>query len=305
MKKSVHTILALSLLLISSASFGQRWFKTSELEFGIIGGMSHYSGDLTQGYFETRGFKPSFGLITRYTPSDRFTFRLSAMRGEIMGDDNWYNDPDENNPRNLNFESVLWDFTAGAEWNLRTLGPKQTSGAIPYLFSGISVFKFNPISQFVYDPSSPHLARTGNNYADLLSRDGEYVELQPLGTEGQQTTEFNDRSFYHLTQLAIPIGVGVKFKLGPRWAVAVEYGMRITFTDYMDDVSTTYVDPLLIEGAYGSMAAAMADRSPQLHMAGEDERLNRGNGTKNDTYGILGVSITYRIFGNRDQCVTF
>lgn len=286
-----------------------RWFRTSELEFGLILGASHYSGDLTQSYFETRGLKPSVGIITRFTPTDRFTFRLSGQYAGMEGDDNWYDqdelfkdDEGNSNPRNLHFKSVLWDFTAAAELNLVTLDPRNPTGFIPYIFLGASVFKYNPMSQFVYDPSSPHLARLNNNYGSLQSRDGDWVALQTLGTEGQETTEFNqERKRYNLTQIGIPIGLGFKAKLSQNWAVGLEYGIRITFTDYLDDVSLTYVEPTRIEGAYGPMAAAMADRSPTLHEEGD----TRGNSTNNDSYGILGVTITYRIFGNRDKCATF
>jgi hypothetical protein len=301
MNKSVRILLVLFAIGFSHLSFAQRWFKTSELEFGIIVGASHYSGDLTQSYFETRGMKPSFGLITRYTPAERVTFRLSGQFGGMAGDDTWYEKEDDENPRRLNFKSVLWDFTAAAEINLRALEPMKSSGTVPYVFIGASVFKYNPLAQFIYDPSSPHLTRLNSDYASLANRDQEWVALQTLGTEGQETTEFNERKRYNLTQIAIPIGAGFKFKMNHKWSLGIEYGVRITFTDYLDDVSTTYVDPTRIEGQYGAMAAAMADRSPILH----EENFERGNSQKNDSYGILGLTLTYRIYGNRDKCVTF
>lgn len=296
---------ALSAFQLSNAQ-NDRWFRTSELEFGIIAGASHYSGDLTQSYFETRGMKPSFGLITRFTPHDRWTFRLSGQYGGLEGDDNWYDqdelfkdDEGNSNPRNLHFKSALWDFTAAAELNLVTLDPRNPTGIMPYIFFGVSVFKYNPLSQFIYDPNSPHLSRLNNNYASLEGRNEEWVALQNMGTEGQETTEFNqERKRYSLTQIGIPVGAGIKAKLSQNWAVGLEYGIRITFTDYLDDVSTTYVEPTRIEGAYGPMAAAMADRSPVLHEEGD----MRGDSQNKDTYGILGLTITYRIFGNRDRC---
>ena len=87
--------------------------------------------------------------------------------------------------------------------------------------------------------------------------------------------------------------------------MAVEYGARITFTDYIDDVSSTYVDPSRLQAQYGPMSAAMADRSPILHDELDDNYNQRGNPNKNDSYGILGVSLTYRLYGNRTICPTF
>ena len=269
MKKFVRITVVLALMCATQISFGQRWFKASELEFGLIVGFSHYSGDLTQSYFEARGMKPSVGIITRYTPNQTVTFRLSGQFGGMEGDDNWYTPEEDEIPRQLHFRSRLWDFTAAAEWNLIAIDPRRSSGVTPYLFGGISVFKYNPESQFIFDASSPHMTRPNSSYANLADRDGQWVELQPLATEGQETTEFNERKRYNLTQLAIPIGGGFKFKLNNKWAVGLEYGLRFTFTDYLDDVSTTYVEPTRIEAQYGPMAAAMADRSPTLHLEGD------------------------------------
>ena len=283
-------------------SQAQRWFKSSSLDFGLIGGFSHYNGDLVKTAFETKGMKPSFGIITRYTPQQRLTFRLSAQYGQIEGRDDWYEDRGKS--RNLSFESDLWDFTGAFEYNLTTLDRKKKSGVIPYVYSGLSVFKFNPKAKFVYNPNG-EMANylTPAVYAELADRDGEMVELQPLGTEGQETTEFNDRKRYALTQVAIPVGVGLKFKLNHNWLIGVDYGMRFTFTDYLDDVSDTYVDPQRLTAQYGPMSAAMADRSEVLH----DELLNnqRGVPDDNDVYALFGITIMYRIHGNKAICPTF
>ena len=299
--KIIFSVFLTIALGVQSAS-AQRWFKTSSLEFGLIGGFSHYNGDLVKTTFESRAMKPSFGLITRYSPQQRLTIRLSAQYGQIEGRDDWYEDRSE--ARNLSFESDLWDFTGALEYNFKTLDRRAKSGVIPYVYTGFSVFKFNPKAEFNYDPSGQMAAYlTPGVYGELADRDGEMVELQPLGTEGQGTTEFNDRKRYALTQVAIPVGAGFKFKLSHNWIVGVDYGMRFTFTDYMDDVSETYVDPQRLTAQYGPMSAAMADRSEVLH----DELLNnrRGDPDDNDIYGIFGVTIMYRIYGNRPSCPTF
>lgn len=304
-KGNIKSLLGLILVTLLSAQTveAQKWFRTSSLEFGLIGGFSHYSGDLTRQTFESKGFKPSVGLITRYTPSDRFTFRLSAQYGQLEGRDDWYETPGEADNRNLSFQSDLWDFTGALEFNIRRMDPRVKSGVFPYVYAGVSVFKYNPKAVFEYDPGSAMAAYLGAPYTELANRDGELVELQPLGTEGQETTEFNDRERYSLTQIAIPVGAGLKFKLNHKWTLGLEYGMRITFTDYIDDVSSTYVDPVRLLSQYGPMSAAVADRSPTLH----DEQLDnqRGDPDKNDLYGLFGVTFTYRLYGNRPSCPTF
>jgi hypothetical protein len=300
----VFTFILILVLGQQSQAQNERWFRTSSLEFGLIGGFSHYSGELTDNVlFESRGFKPCVGLITRYTPHSVLTFRLSAQFGSLEGNDDWFEDLQSQDRRNLDFQSNIWDFTGAAEINLFTPDFRKKSGIHPYVFAGASVFKYDPYSIFEFDANSPHMTRPGSSYADLQSRDGEKIYLQPLGTEGQETTEFNERKRYNLTQLAIPVGAGVKFKFSNNWAMSVEYGLRLTFTDYLDDVSDTYVDPSRLQAQYGAMSAAMADKSPVLH----DELLNneRGDPSNKDKYGILGVTLTYRIFGNRPVCPTF
>ncbi len=302
-----------TLLLIlgsTSQADAQRWFKTSSLEFGLMGGLSHYSGDLTDSYFESKAFKPSVGLITRYSPGEVVTFRLSAQYGSIEGRDDWYKGISERSNRNLSFISDLWDFTGAVEINLVRMEARQKSGIYPYLFTGASVFRFNPKAQFFYEPGSAidqYLGigpQGGRIYDQLADRDGELVELQPLGTEGQETTEFNEKERYALTQIAIPVGAGFKFKLNHKWTLGVEYGARFTFTDYMDDVSGTYVDPVRLNAQYGPMSSALSVRSEEFTPA-TLEGTERGNTDKNDVYGLLGVSLTYRLYGNRPNCPTF
>ncbi len=302
-KGNIKSLLGLFLVALCSTSTvdAQRWFRTSSLEFGLIGGFSHYSGELTRPTFESRGFKPSAGLITRYTPGQRITFRLSAQYGQLEGRDDWYNE-DYRIDRNLSFQSDLWDFTGAMEVNLRRMDPRMKSGIFPYVYAGVSVFKFNPKAVFEYDPTGPMAAYLLNPYLELADRDGELVELQPLGTEGQETTEFNERRRYALTQVSIPVGGGLKFKLNHKWTLGVEYGLRFTFTDYIDDVSDSYVDPQRLLSQYGAMSAAMADRGPgPLHV----EDAKRGDPGRNDAYGIFGVTFTYRLYGNRPACPTF
>ena len=306
LKRNITSVSLVTLLLCLgtlNANAQKRWFRTSALEFGLIGGFSHYAGELTPTYFDPRGLKPSAGIITRYTPNSLVTFRLSAQYGKIEGDEKWMTEPYKVE-RNLSFQSDIWDFTGAAEFNFNYIDFRQKTGVIPYAFIGASVFKFNPKAVFNYNPNSQLAKYLGPSYDNLASRDGELVELQPLGTEGQETTEFNDRKRYSLTQIAIPIGGGFKFKVSHNWMIGVEYGTRITFTDYLDDVSGTFVNPSRLQAQYGPMSAAMSIRS-ETYDQNKIEGSGRGNPKTNDMYGIFGVTIMYRIYGNKPACPTF
>jgi len=297
------TLFILIVLCFSSSVFAQSWTRESSLEFGLMFGGSNYNGELVNTFFEGRGTHAAFGIFARYNPVQRFTFRLNANYGNISGDDRWYSSDEARAFRNLHFRSVLWDFSAGFDVNLRILGYKKSRGAIPYITSGISVFKFNPEAQFFYDPTGWQASGQDQlqNYASLEPRDGEWVQLQPLGTEGQETTEYNELRRYSLTQFSVPLGAGFKFLLSKQWSFGIEYRTHFTFTDYLDDVSGIYAEPVYLEGQYGAISPAMADRSPSKNAAG----ITRGDDSNKDRYNIFGINVSYRIITGKVNCYQF
>jgi hypothetical protein len=285
------------LLLMPFMAFSQK--KVSSLDFGPYLGGSNYMGEFTDGYMPLWN-KTSFagGLICRYNYGPYLTFKGTAIYGKIQGaDKNFSNDPYRTR-RNLSFKSDIIEFSVQAEWNIRGYEQTKTSyGWSPYLFAGVSVFRFNPKAQFHYqsymmDPT-------------LQAQDGEWIELQPLGTEGQETTKFNDKRRYSLTQLSIPLGIGAKWQLDDYWAFGLEFGVRKTFTDYLDDVSSIYVDNIIVGGASGPMAVALKDRSMEVGQTPFENNDPRGNPATKDWYVIGGLTLTYRIHGGRQPCFNF
>src|SRR4029079_7997167 len=113
----------------------------------------------------------------------------------------------------------------------------------PYLFAGLSLFHFNPYSK------------------DALGND---VNLRSLSTEGQNLPEYPDRKMYSLNQISIPFGGGIHFAVTENITLGYEIRMHKTFTDYLDDVSKSYVDkaPLLRER--GQQSVDFAFRGDEL-----------------------------------------
>ena len=298
----IRKVIFITALFIAAYSAeAQRWMRESSLDFGLMVGGSNYTGELTNyKFFEPKSTHFAAGLLTRYNVGQRLTFKLAATRGSISGDDQWYSDIEENRLRNLHFKSILWDFSGGVDVKLRMIDRGKQRGFVPYFTTGISVFKFNPQAQFFYDVNSPH--NTGvNGYQNLTGRDGEWVNLQALSTEGQQTAQYNDLKRYSLTQLAVPVGLGLKCYMNKHWILALEYTVRKTFTDYLDDVSGKYAEPFYIESQYGPIASAMADPSSPLHEPGT----LRGNPKNKDWYSIFGLSLSYRLVANKVKCFQF
>lgn len=252
-----------------------------QFEVGLLFGASTYQGDIapTAETFETNDFHPSLGIFGRYNVNPFVTARVSFSYGKISASDA---DAEEEwrRERNLSFESKLFEFGLIGEVNI--LG-YQAEGLqkrfSPYLFGGVAVFHFNPETTY----------------------QGQLVELQPLGTEGQGMDGFPKK--YKLTEFAIPMGAGVKFAVSDRLNIGLEAGVRKTFTDYLDDLSTTYVSYGQLLHGNGELAAALGNRTGEyLGTEPVDVRTGtqRGNPDADDWYFIGGLTVSYNIYGNNN-----
>ena len=305
--KSFSKSILIVLMGVAGSLGAQR--KSQPIEVGITLGGANYLGELSPSV-ALNETKPMGGIICRFNYSDFITLRGNALFGQISGSDKNYSDVAERYKRNLSFKSDIIDIGGTIEYNLFGYSETQRfNPASPYIFGGVAMFKFNPLGYFEYMPD----VHTQAEYGDLAKYDGQWVELQPLSTEAQETTKFNERRRYALTQISIPIGIGYKQQFDDVWAWGVELGVRKTFTDYLDDISTTYVDPQITRGSNGGLAAAMADRTPELKRTdlvndyGSEERLGaaRGDETTKDWYLFLNFTLTRKITGGKTTCFQF
>lgn len=278
------------LLVASFYNVSAQVASPGSVEFGIIGGFSNYIGDLAEGQFAFK--KGAGGIFIRANPHENFSFRANAILGSIMGDDREAEDA-VRRARNLHFRSTLLEFSAIVEFNIFPFDPvgggrSGGKGFTPYLFGGVGIFTFNPKAE----------------YGD------EMIELQPLGTEGQNTTFLNERKKYSLTQISFPVGLGIKFRLLPNVVMGLEYGRRITNTDYIDDVSLTYVDEKKLRAQNGNAAADLSNRTAPYREQGPYNIFTgagnkRGSDDKKDQYAIAGLTISYAIPLRKTKCFTF
>lgn len=248
-------------------------------EFGGFLGFSNYSGELAHDPVEVKETHPAIGGILRYNINRYITLKGNIYYGTISGTDaNADNAADR--IRNLSFKSNILDVGFNFEVNL--LGFQSNHHLYktsPYLFAGASVFRFNPKAKY----------------------NDEWIPLQPLGTEGQGTTKYNDREKYALTQISIPFGLGIKHALDNHWVIGAEFGLRATFTDYLDDVSTTYVEEEILVAAYGQISYELSNRTDEILDNPPDLGPTdpRGNPTTNDWYMFGGLTITYTVIPNK------
>ncbi|MEI8059773.1 MAG: DUF6089 family protein, partial [Ferruginibacter sp.] len=194
--------------------------------------------------------------------------------GKISGDDKKVS---KNAVRNLSFASPVTDIHAGLEYHILNIYEHRL---VPYVFAGISYFSFNPSAK------------------DTLGRT---IYLQPLSTEGQGF--YQGRKKYQLGQLAIPFGGGIKFAFNDNVQLGFEIGMRKTNTDYLDDVSTTYIDRLVLLANRGQQAVNMAFRGNELNvgLVYPSDGTQRGSAKSKDWYYFSGITLSIRLNGNRDD----
>jgi hypothetical protein len=249
-------------------AFAQLW------EVGVMLGGSAYSGDLTPGLIDLKQINPAGGILVRANITKYITIKGNAYYGSISGDDRDATS-DKNKIRNLSFKSDIVDIGANCEINLTGFVPNNPHYTTsPYLFAGLAVFAFDPKG---YDETTHS-----------------WVRLQPLGTEGQGTPRYNDRTKYALTQVSIPFGVGLKHCFDPHWNFGLEFGWRKTFTDYLDDVSSTYVENAYLSNFSGPLAARMSNKTLNKD-TNLDRNSYRGNPTALDWYMFGGIIISYNI----------
>ena len=267
MKKLIYLFIT---ALLPLAAFSQHW------QFELMSGSTGYAGDLTEINPSVKSLGPSAGFFIKYKIHPQVILRTGVLFGSVSGDD-------KNNKdslllkRNLSFKSNITEFHAAVEVNL--LDPAD-SKAYPYIFAGAGLFHFNP---YAFD------------------KNGEKTYLQPLSTEGQGLPEYPDRKPYKLTQFCIPFGGGLKMTITEKVDMGIEFGVRKIFTDYLDDVSTRYVDYNVLEEAKGPKAVEMAFRAKTpagAHIIPVKNDI-RGNPGKKDVYYFAGLKFIFKTLSNK------
>jgi len=237
---------------------------------GVAGGLANYNGDLLDKIYPKNLTNGHIGLIGYYEISDRLLLRTAYNFARVNGSDA-LSEKAELRARNLNFESKISEFSIGAEYHLFSLYEKRYT---PYVFAGLGLFHFDP---YTHDTT------------------GKLYHLRSLGTEGQYTN--SGKGSYQLLQPVIPVGGGVKFAINENLRIGVEFGFRKIFTDYLDDVSTSYPDYnelLLTNGPIAVQLSYRGDELPGGDPAFPTKDTQRGGAAQKDIYYFTGVHIIFR-----------
>ena len=221
-----------------------------------------YKGDLGSVTVPFKAPKGVVGGSIVVELNHRMLLRAELNYGKVSGSDKL---SAKNRARNLDFTSSITEAALSFEYILFDLYEYKVS---PYVFAGVGTFKFNPYT---------------------TDAKGNHIMLSDLSTEGQGF--YKDRPVYKLQKIAVPFGGGVQWALSPRTRVLLEAGIRKTNTDYLDDVSTTYVDKVLLKEKKGNTAVDIAFREDELDPAKPYPEAGtvRGNPDNKDWYMFYGV----------------
>ncbi|MBC7851158.1 MAG: hypothetical protein H7Y31_15555 [Chitinophagaceae bacterium] len=292
-------------LLLPIGSFAQHYFYNDRLYepkvlleagigIGAINSLTDVGGKPGPGKsfikdLVIRHTKPSFTAFFSATWDYSWKAKVCYTTGTIQGADSiLQNDNSAGKQRflrNLHFKSRIHEVAISTEWFF--LSERQKAIDVipliaPSLILGIGIYHFNPIAKL----------------------NGRWVELAPLHTEGQSFTPYPNRIPYRLTQATLVAGGGLLYEASAFLNIGIEFLYRFLFTDYLDDISTNYINPQLFETnfdpARAKLAKQLADRRQELVpglLTVENQR--RGNNSKNDTY--FNLQLKFGIILNRNR----
>lgn len=246
------------------------FIHSQRVHIGVAGGFANYSGDLLDKLYPKKITNGFIGLTVHYELLDQILLRGSYSFARVNGTD-VLSEKQVLRERNLQFESAISEFAIVGEYYLFNLYEKRFS---PYGFIGLGVFHFDPYS-----------------YDSL----GRKVFLQRLSTEGQGI--YPNKKPYSLWQPAIPLGGGMKFAITENFRIGIEIGLRKLFTDYLDDVSTSYPDRNDLLTAKGQTAVDFSyrgDEYPGGNATFPTKDTQRGSAAQKDIYYFTGINISFR-----------
>jgi hypothetical protein len=278
-KKYTTWGLAINLMLITSTAMAQT-YKSASWSTNIYVGGSNMLGDLggsrfigNRGIFDYNIRANRLALGTGITMnSGAFSVGLNALGTRLVSNDG-YSRQNFQVARNLSVRTNLFEVSVLGE-----IRPFSRSAGFNrfYIYTGVGGIYYKPMSKLK----------------------DEWYDLRKAGTEGQYLD--NGPGPYSELDIVIPCGLGYKFRLAKSTSLLLDVGFRKTFTDYLDDVSTVYADPALLNIAQPNIPVSqLADKS----LISNDIGSPRGNPLCNDSYVIIGLKFEYILGGKSgDGC---
>ncbi len=280
--KATNILLTPLLLIFCISSFTAQYLT----DFGINIGASNYLGEIGGKEAQRRDFifdmklaqtKPSFGFFHRHRFNESYGITTTLTFAKIAGTDAITENP-ARKERNLSFFNTITELSTRGEYYFYTIHDVGNHGRYwvnfrPYVFAGLGIFHHAPKAEY----------------------NGSVYNLRPLKTEGQEKS-------YSLFSVSVPAGLGFYFTFKNRYRLSFEMAYRKTFTDYLDDISTTYA---ATEDLDSELAIELANRNDEIDS--DDAQIDpnnyesggiRGNSSDKDSFLTTHFGISYVLRGS-------
>ena len=232
-------------------------------------------GSFSPATYDWKTIQPFAGIYVGMTYKYLYEARLELNFGHIEG-----NDANSNSnfvkSRNLHYKtSIVEGSLLAAVYPLMFLNTDNIPAFSPYVMAGVGIFSFYPTGYYK----------------------GNWYRLRRLHTEGQTSVEFPERKEYNLKSICFPMGLGLRYEINHKINLRVEGIYRNTLSDYLDDVSKTYVDPDVVKRrapkAEREEAVAFAQMYKQVFPNANFVGRNRGNANTTDKYFTINFKVGY------------
>ncbi len=290
MKNFGFILLVVFLPSLANAQIWKRYRK--QITGGI--GVTNFLGDLGGGNdigrndFTDINFAATRMTINvgfKYQLTKSVTARTNITWGVLKGDDKYTKEPFRNQ-RDLAFRSQFWEASLMGEFyifqnsrngtlRLRGVRGNKSLKMDLYLLGGVGFMYFNPKGQLA---------------------NGNWIALQPLGTEGQGLPGQKDK--YKRTTFTIPLGFGIAKSIDRYWTIGFEFAHRITFSDYIDDVGGDFYDTQKIIDANGGNQSIAPLISSGVDGNGVEGQI-RGDSKHNDSFMTGTITITKKLLARK------
>jgi hypothetical protein len=275
MKNRITILVAILTILGTNKTYAQ-FSDVQEGQFGFTLGTAHYFGDLNNRAAVNRP-KLAVGGFFRKQFGNYTGLRISAHYLQL-GYSDVYSKNDYQKRRNLSFNSNVWEIALQGDFNFFKYIPDDPDHIFtPYVTLGVGIFSYDPYAYY----------------------QNEKVFLRPLNTEGQ--TFYQDRKGYGTMSLCFPIGIGFKYSINQNLNLSFELAHRFTRTDYIDDVSQTYIgiDKFPSPTGVPTIASIMQDRSFETGEPIGVEGRQRGWSKQKDQYIIAEIGLSFNLTSYR------
>lgn len=311
--RMLRSILALCIsVAVIPAAKAQKpvdYIEPSGFSLGMNFGLADIWGDVGTKSIVDHYIHPNYiksatymgGVFGRYTVHPSFAVRLGVSYGTLYASDSWnesaankasdvQSDAVQRYIRNQEIKTNIWEGNLLAEISPLRFSMSSKAAKMrfqPYLLAGIAGFHFQPKS----------------TYVDPVTLNKKWVNIYDLHLEGDGFGYAGAPAAYSLWQVAIPMGLGVRWDIGKQLGIGIEYMYRLTMTDYLDGVSNQYIDPAMFDqhltpekaaaakNMYDKSWIGQSDANAYKHAPGE----MRGNPSVNDGYSTISITFFYKV----------